>query len=139
MLTLKKAAEQTGKSKQAIQQAIKKGKISAKKNENGEWAIDPSELFRVYAPVIQVGDKKDAELDDALQFTIKRLELESELKDEKIRMAQKRNDELEKERDEWREQAKRLSLPHEVHSNKAEIKPAQRPWWHFGRTIPENN
>jgi len=47
-LTLKQAAEQSGKSKSTIQRAIKKGKLSASKNEDGTYAIDPSELSRVY-------------------------------------------------------------------------------------------
>jgi len=32
----------------AITTAIKNGKLSATKNENGSFEIDPSELFRVY-------------------------------------------------------------------------------------------
>ena len=47
-LTLKQAAEQSRKSKSTIQRAIKKGKLSASKNEDGTYAIDPSELSRVY-------------------------------------------------------------------------------------------
>ena len=49
--TLGTAAKATGKSKPTIQRAIKSGKISAKKNENGTYAIDPAELHRVYPPV----------------------------------------------------------------------------------------
>ena len=49
--TLGTAAKATGKSKPTIQRAIKSGKISAKKNENGSYAIDPSELHRVFPPV----------------------------------------------------------------------------------------
>jgi len=49
--TLKHAAEATGKSKPTILRAIQTGKISARKDVNGEWEIDPAELHRVYAPV----------------------------------------------------------------------------------------
>ncbi|MGA8616631.1 MAG: hypothetical protein WB760_34030 [Xanthobacteraceae bacterium] len=48
---MKQAAEATGKTKPTILRAIQKGKISAKKDEHGEWEIDPAELHRVYAPV----------------------------------------------------------------------------------------
>lgn len=46
--TLGEAAKATGKSKPTIQRAIKSGKISAIKNINGSYSIDPSELHRVY-------------------------------------------------------------------------------------------
>jgi hypothetical protein len=49
--SLKQAAEATGKTKPTILRAIQKGKISAKKDEHGEWEIDPAELHRVYEPV----------------------------------------------------------------------------------------
>jgi hypothetical protein len=48
VLTAKQAADHTGKSKAAILKAIKTGRLSAKKDDMGEWRIDPSELFRVY-------------------------------------------------------------------------------------------
>jgi len=48
MYTLRQAAESTGKSKQTLLRAIRTGKISARKDENGQWTIDPSELHRVY-------------------------------------------------------------------------------------------
>lgn len=49
--SVKQAAEATGKTKPTILRAIQKGKISAKKDEHGEWEIDPAELHRVYEPV----------------------------------------------------------------------------------------
>ena len=48
--TLKQAAEATGKTKPTILRAIQSGKVSAKKDEHGEWEIEPSELHRVYEP-----------------------------------------------------------------------------------------
>ena len=49
--TLGTAAKATGKAKSTILKAIRSGKISASKNENKEWSIDPSELHRVFPPV----------------------------------------------------------------------------------------
>jgi hypothetical protein len=49
--SLKQAADATGRTKPAILRAIQTGKISAKKNELGEWEIEPAELHRVYPPV----------------------------------------------------------------------------------------
>jgi excisionase family DNA binding protein len=48
MLTIKQAAEATGRSKPTILRAIKDGKISATKDENGLWRIDPAELERSF-------------------------------------------------------------------------------------------
>jgi excisionase family DNA binding protein len=49
--SVKQAAEAIGKTKPTILRAIQKGKISAKKDDHGEWEIDPAELHRVYRPV----------------------------------------------------------------------------------------
>ena len=51
MYSLKEAAEAVGLGKPAILKAIQRGSISAKKNELGQWEIDPAELHRVYKPV----------------------------------------------------------------------------------------
>lgn len=65
------ASRLTGKSKQAIINAIKLGKISAVKDIDGAWQIEPVELFRVYTPLStnghQVDIKLDTQLDDTLQ------------------------------------------------------------------------
>lgn len=50
-LTAKEAAEQVGMTRQGIMKAIHQGKISAQKDLNGQWQIEPVELFRVYEPV----------------------------------------------------------------------------------------
>ena len=51
MHTLGTAAKATGLNKSTVLRAIKSGKISAAKNEHGEWQVDPAELHRVYPPV----------------------------------------------------------------------------------------
>jgi len=43
-----RAAKLVNRSKGAIIKAIREGRISGEKNDNGEWRIEPSELFRVY-------------------------------------------------------------------------------------------
>ena len=47
-LTLNQAAKEAGKSKQTILDAIRGGRLSAPKDEQGRYLIDPAELFRVY-------------------------------------------------------------------------------------------
>jgi hypothetical protein len=49
--TLGTAAIATGKSKTTIHRAIKSGKLSAFRREDGTFEIDPSELHRVFEPV----------------------------------------------------------------------------------------
>jgi predicted site-specific integrase-resolvase len=51
MYTLATAAAAVGRNKTAIVRAIKAGKISVAKDENGEWQIDPAELHRIYPPL----------------------------------------------------------------------------------------
>lgn len=50
MYTLGQAATATGRRKSTLLNAIKTGKISARKNDLGVWEIDPAELHRVYPP-----------------------------------------------------------------------------------------
>ena len=57
--TLAEAAKATGKAKSTIHSAIKKGRISAKKNDLGEYIIDPAELHRVFEPNARSNDKSN--------------------------------------------------------------------------------
>ena len=50
MISLSTAAHAAGVNRTTILRAIKSGKVSATKNEHGEWQIDPAELHRVYPP-----------------------------------------------------------------------------------------
>ena len=49
-LSLGQAAKETGMDKSTVSRAIKSGKLSATRQDNGGYAIDPAELFRVFAP-----------------------------------------------------------------------------------------
>src|SRR6266481_1812855 len=61
--TLGEAAKRTGLSKPTIQRAIKSGKLSALRNDDGSYAIDPSELERVYgdSPVTGNSDRHETQ------------------------------------------------------------------------------
>jgi hypothetical protein len=50
-LSAKDAAVRVGLTKPGLLKAIKQGKVSATKDHNGHWRIEPVELFRVYPPV----------------------------------------------------------------------------------------
>jgi len=47
-LTLRQAAELSGTSRSTIHRALKSGKLSGGRLEDGAWDIDPSELARVF-------------------------------------------------------------------------------------------
>src|SRR3954447_24895228 len=59
-LSLRSAAVQAGVSKTTIVRAIRAGRLSAPRNDDGGYAIDPAELFRVYPP--EAGAEEDQEV-----------------------------------------------------------------------------
>jgi len=59
MLTLTEAAKEVGLSRPAIFNAIKRGRLSATKDEQGRFIIDPAELFRVYKPINNITINND--------------------------------------------------------------------------------
>jgi len=48
--TLSRAAREAGVSKPTLSKAIKEGRLSAEKQPDGSYRIQPAELFRVYPP-----------------------------------------------------------------------------------------
>jgi len=48
MLSLQEAAELARVNKTTLFRAIKKGKVSASRDEHGQWRVDPAEVTRVY-------------------------------------------------------------------------------------------
>lgn len=74
--TLAQAAVETGKNRSTLLRAIKNGKLSAHKQDDGSYLIDSSELFRVYdaqgAPM-QMQQPAQGELIDALRAQIELL------------------------------------------------------------------
>jgi hypothetical protein len=54
LLSLQEAADLAGINKSTLFRAIKAGKVSASRDEHGQWRLDPAELARVYP--IAVGD-----------------------------------------------------------------------------------
>lgn len=118
MLTAREAGERVGKTRQAIIKAIRKGTLSAAKDDSGEWRIDPAELFRVYPPVSQVDDTHPAT--ESVNDTAG-LRREIEVLRERLAEKDEQIDDLREDRDRWREQATRL-LP-------APQPAARRGWW----------
>ena len=57
MYSLAQAAKATGKSKPTIARAIKAGKLSATRADDGSYTIDPAELARVFSLAAHSIDK----------------------------------------------------------------------------------
>jgi hypothetical protein len=109
--TLGEAAKVTGKSKATISKAIKSGRISAKKGETGAFAIDPSELHRVY-PVTVECEQEETPLtrqvnskDDGF---IRELQARLEATQERLTDKETVISDLREDRDRWRQQATAL-------------------------------
>jgi len=110
--TLGQAAIVVGKSKATISKAIKNGKISADKQANGSYQIDPSELHRVYPPALSTVDTERFETPNSTSVNIREtIELQVKLK-----AAEQRISDLEDDRDQWRQQANRLLTNQEQNS-----------------------
>ena len=128
--TAGEAAKAAGVSTATITRAIKKGKISAAKDDSGAWSIEPSELHRVYPPVAAQDDTKEAMQSGVTPLQDGGLQAELEVLRERVRSAEALQAAAEFDRDAWRDQAQRLAkaLP----APKDEERPRRRWFWPLG-------
>ena len=119
--TLGEAAKVTGTNKTTIQRAIKDGKLSATRKEDGSYSIDPAELHRVY-PLVHLDSsatdsatgamQRDATHSNTstqpLEFAVLEERLRS--RDATIRTLEHQLHDVEEQRDQWHAQAERLTL-----------------------------
>jgi hypothetical protein len=99
MLTLGKAALETGKTKTTIAHAIKRGRLSASIGDKGQYQIDPAELFRVYPPI---PSKLDHDTVDSTQTVHRELELVREQLEREREINRRLFDQLDNANDERR-------------------------------------
>src|SRR5215813_12004828 len=96
--TLGTASQATGCAKSTILRAIKAGRISATRDDLGQWQIDPAELFRVFPPLALPGaTPQPAPMERAATTDMLVSELRQVISD--LRRGQ---DDLRQERDHWR-------------------------------------
>lgn len=110
-LTLSQAAKAISKSKSTLNRAIKSGRLSAVRNEDGTFSIDPSELARAFpqnaperAPMAHhEPDLERPETEDSSKIAM----LEQLLAREREALARERevSADLKEDRDRWRAQA----------------------------------
>jgi len=139
-LSLRAAAKEAGIAKTTVIRAIRSGKLSAQRDETGDWAIDPSELHRVYprkaeSPEDQGGPgcaplvpDRDATPSGPPATTLDRertaaLEAKVQALQELVQRLDQDKRDLREERDRWAAQAERLALA-----------PPRRSWWPWRRT-----
>ena len=133
--TLGQAAKATGITKTTIAEAIKKGRISAVKDESGRYQIDPAELHRVYEPVSMQDGKADTQTEQykTHELTAKIMVLEAQVKaiGEIKERIEAECDDLRTDRDKWREQANLALLTHQPKADTPpslpEVRTAVRP------------
>ena len=108
--TLGKAALATGKSKTTLHRAITSGKISASRNESGEYEIDPAELMRVYK-IVTPDPQKHSEMEQSVtvdETPVLRAEIEG-LK-QQLALLKDERDDLRRRLDEDSTERRRLTL-----------------------------
>ena len=64
-MSLAEAARWAGVTRATIHKALKGGRLSGRKDDSGEWRIDPAELERVYQPAAPVDASGDGGLSSA--------------------------------------------------------------------------
>jgi lambda repressor-like predicted transcriptional regulator len=116
--SLREAAEAAGLSKSSIHRAVARGRLSAARLEGGAFEIDPSELARAFPPrrvrdgqLGRHGTAAETAETAGTRVTLARLEAENVSLKTLLDAEKRRGEELRSERDEWRDQAKRLALP----------------------------
>lgn len=112
--SITEAARLVGVSRQTMTQHLKIKDISVDRDERNRPLIDTSELIRVYGALQSVDVKSDVRgLQDLTQDPDRKTNpLQTEidtLRRENLESLRARLDAIERERDEWRDQAQRLS------------------------------
>src|SRR3954453_7071487 len=106
--TLGTASQATGCAKSTILRAIKAGRLSAARDDIGQWAIDPAELFRVFPALAVPGataEKPPMERDATADVLV--AELRQVIAD--LRRGQ---EDLRQERDKWQVAHEREQAAH---------------------------
>jgi hypothetical protein len=129
--TLGQAAKVVGMSKTSILRSIKAGRISAGRDEFGQWAIEPCELHRVYPALTDdtgtgngTGERAVTGGETAVAEANARAALaEARLFDFKSML-----DDTRAQRDRWQQQAERLAAL-AITDQRKETAPAQPQSW----------
>jgi hypothetical protein len=111
--SLKQAADEAGVSKSTIWRAVKSGRLSASRDDDGGFTVDASELHRVFQ--VKRIEPRGMTQDAALNATYEAQEaadtaLRLAVAETKIEALHAMLEELRRARDSWQAQAERLAL-----------------------------
>lgn len=107
--TLGEAAKATGKSKPTISRAIKKGVITGNKDHNGVFQLDPAKVHRIW-PMLQPSSNNTGTMKQSGTLTnSSALQREVEVLREIIERGDQERERLEADRNEWRQQAQKVT------------------------------
>lgn len=112
MLTLANAAKETGLTRSAIFKAIKKGTLSANKDEKGHFQIDPAELFRVYKPVnkeLSTGEQQETTKEARETAENQELRARLDMTNQLLRQVESERDDLRRRLDEEATERRKLT------------------------------
>jgi len=143
MLSLGQAARLAKTSKTTLTRAIKGGRLSATRRDDGSYEIDPAELARVYSikaetpatgtatgDVVHRATPAETPRDS---FEVRLAAGEGELTGARplIRFLEEQAEDLRRDRDGWRQQAETAQrlLTHVRESAIAPAAASPRPWW----------
>ncbi len=128
--TLGQAAKHAGVSKSYLSKLIKTGKISAERQTNGEFRIDPSELERI-SEIRSQGryENGKSERSDTLEKTS--WERERNLLMMLLQDRERQIQDLRQERDAWRQQAEHVQQTLVLTAGAKPEKPSTRRWWRW--------
>lgn len=128
--TIGTAAKATGKAKSTISRDIKSGRISAEKQPDGSYLIDPSELHRVYPPVVFDNGSENSESNDSQPQTTDAetalLRQDNVRLLEQIEMLRDERDDLRRRLDAEADERRRLTLI------VTDQRVRRRRWWLLG-------
>ena len=94
-MSLSQAAATAKRTRQCLASAIKKGRLSATKDANGEWKVDSAELVRVYPDCKPLGQKDEP----TLHVAASDVAVELAVTKAKLAAAEARADELRRDLD----------------------------------------
>lgn len=137
-LTLSQAAKALGKSKSTLNRAIKTGRLTATRNEDGTFSIDPSELYRAFPEPAQNAhhssslERARTPVPDELHSRISLLEQLLEKERDTVAREREIAADLKEDRDRWRQQATSLLADQSQEPAPAPLA-KHRSWWPWRR------
>ena len=110
--TLGQAAKAVGMSKTSILRSIKAGRISAGRDELGQWAIEPCELHRVYPALADESGTENATAERAVtggETAVAQANARADLAEARLSDFKTMLEDIREQRDRWQQQAERVA------------------------------